>query len=159
MTTESGKSNSGSRWHRPNLYVTIVSLYLLVSVAIVILLAIESLDIWGKSLPVGDSKVGLAGIFLIPAGGILLIWSIISIIGSVKLFQLHWSGFWISLAAVLSSLVILPSSVILFENVMYDASAALINTPIISVINSLTIIVPVTMIPLLLIGRKRIQWK
>src|SRR5712692_4628663 len=156
---ESGRTKQDPRWFRPYLFIRIVGLYLLVSKAIVVLLAIDIYQIWGTTLPVVETEVGLAGVYLIPMICILLVWSILSILGSVKLFLLHKGGFWISLAAVLFTLVVFPSSYTLYLNFANNFSPALINTQTNYAISSLTIAADVTMIPLLLISRTRVKWK
>jgi hypothetical protein len=156
---ESGRHMQDPLWFRPYLFIRIVSLYLLVSKAIVILLAIDIYQIWSTTLPVGDTKAGLVGIYLIPMIGMLLIWSALSIIGSVKLFLLHKGGFWISLAAIFLTLLVFPSAFTLYLNFANNFSASLINTQINYAISSLTIACNITMIPLLLISHKRVKWK
>jgi len=156
---ESGRPIQDPRWFRPYLFIRIVGLYLLASKAIVILLAIDIYQIWGTTLPVGDTKAEFAGVYLIPMIGILLVWSMLSIIGSIKLFLLHKGGFWISFAAILLTLIVFPSSFTLYLNFANNFSAALINTQLNYVISSLTIAADITMIPLLLISRKRVKWK
>ena len=145
------------RWFRPYLFVRIVGLYLLVSKAIVILLAIDIYQIW-YTMPVEYTKEEFL-VYLIPMICVLLVWSILSIIGSVKLFLLHKEGFWISLVAVLLTLIVFPSSFTLYLNFTNNFSASLINTQVNYAISSLTIAADITMIPLLLISRKRVKWK
>ena len=147
------------RWFRPYLFIRIVGLYLLVSKAIVILLAIDIYQMWGTTLPVVDIKSEFAGIYLIPMIGILLVWSLLSIIGSVKLFLLHKGGFWISLGAIFLTLIVFPSAFTLYLNFANNFSAVLITTQTNYAISSLTIAADITMIPLLLISRKRVIWK
>jgi hypothetical protein len=156
---ESGRPMQDPAWFRPYLFIRIVGLYLLVSKAIVILLAIDIYQTWGTTLPVVDTKAGLVGAYLIPMIGILLVWSALSIIGSVKLFLLHKDGFWISLAAIFLTLMVFPSAFTLYLNFANNFSAALINTQTNYAISSLTIAADITMIPLLLISRKRVKWK
>ncbi|MGI0027634.1 MAG: hypothetical protein ACREAD_07320, partial [Nitrosopumilaceae archaeon] len=129
-----------------------------VSKAIVVLLAIVIYQMWGTALSVEYTKTGL-GAYLIPMICVLLIWSILSVIGSVKLFLLHKTGFWISLAAILLTLVIFPSAFTLYLNFANNFSASLINTQANYAISSLTIAGDITMIPLLLISRERVKWK
>ena len=155
---ESGRMQD-PRWFRPYLFVRIVGLYLLLSKAIVILLAIEIDQIWSTTLPAGDAKAGLVGTYLAPMIGMLLVWSALSIIGSVKLFLLHKGGFWISLAAVFLTLLVFPSAFTLYLNFANNFSASLINTQTNYAISSLTIACDITMIPLLLISHNRVNWK
>jgi len=155
---ESRRPMQDPRWLRPYLFIRIVGLYLLVSKAIVILLAIDIYQIWSTTLPVGVTKLE-SGTYLIPMIGILLVWSLLSIIGSIKLFLLHKSGVWISFAAVLLTLIVFPSSFALYLNFANNFSAALVNTETNYAISSLTIAADITMIPLLLISRKRVKWK
>ena len=156
---ESGHTVQDPRWLRPYLFIRIVGLYLLVSKAIVILLAIEVYQIWSTSLPVGGPRAESFGAYLIPMICILLAWSVLSVIGSVKLFLLHKSGVWISFAAVLLTLIVFPSSFALYLNFANNFSATLINTQTNYAISSLTIAADITMIPLLLISNKRVKWK
>jgi len=146
------------RWLRPNLFIKIVGLYLLVSKAIVVLLAIDIYQTWSTVLPTLDAKMAL-GAYLIPMIGILLVWSILSILGSVKLFLLHKEGFWISLAAIFLTLIVFPSSFTLYLNLANNFSPELINTQANYAISSLAMAADITMIPLLLVSRKRIRWK
>ena len=156
---ESGRRMQDPRWFRPYLFVRIVGLYLLLSKAIVILLAIDIYQIWSTTLTVEDTKVGLVGIYLAPMIGMLLIWSALSIIGSVKLFLLHKGGFWISLAAVFLTLLVFPSAFTLYLNFTNNFSVSLINTQTNYAISSLTVACDIVMIPLLLISHKRVKWK
>ena len=156
---KSGHPRQDPRWFRPYLFIRIVGLYLLVSKTIVILLAIDIYQIWNTTLPVGDIKSESAGVYLVPMIGIILVWSLLSIIGSVKLFLLHKGGFWISLAAIFLTLIVFPSSFTLYLNFANNFSASLINTQTNYAISSLTIAADITMIPLLLISRKRVRWK
>jgi hypothetical protein len=156
---ESGHTREDPSWFRPYLFIRIVGLYLLVSKAIVILLAIDIYQIWGTALPVGDIRAGLVGVYIIPMIVILLIWSALSIIGSIKLFLLHKDGFWISLAAIFLTLMVFPSAFTLYLNLANNFSSDLINTQANYAISSLTIAGDITMIPLLLISRKRVKWK
>ncbi len=146
------------RWFRPYLFVKIVGVYLLVSKAIVILLAIDIYQIWSTSLPV-ESKTEIVGVYLFPMIGILAIWSVLSIIGSIKLFLLHKSGFVISFAAIVLTLIVFPSSFALYLNFANNFSASLVNTQANYAISSMTIAADITMIPLLLISRTRVKWK
>ncbi len=155
---KSGRTIQDPRWFRPYLFVRIVGLYLLVSKAIVVLLAIEIYQIWTTTLPVVDTK-GELGVYLIPMIAILLVWSVLSILGSVKLFLLQKGGFWISLAAILLTLLVFPSSFAMYLNFANNFSPALINTQTNYAISSLTIAADITMIPLLLISRTRVKWK
>ena len=147
------------RWIRPYLFIRIVGVYLLVSKAIVVLLAINVYQIWSTTLQVVDFKEILSGVYLIPMIGILLAWSILSILGSIKLFLLHREGFWISLAAIFLTLMVFPSSFTLYLNFANNFSTTLINTQANYAISSLTIAADITMIPLLIICRKRVKWK
>ncbi len=156
---ESVRPKQDPRWFRPYLFIRIVGLYLLVSKAIVILLAIDIYQTWGTTLPDVATRAGLVGVYLIPMICILIIWSALSIIGSVKLFLLHKGGFWISLAAVFLTLVVFPSAFTLYLNFANNFSSALINTQGNYAISSLTIAGDITMIPLLLISRTRVKWK
>ena len=156
---ESGRTKQDPRWFRPYLFIRIVGLYLLVSKAIVILLAIDIYKTWGTTLPDVATRAGLVGFYLIPMIGILIIWSILSIIGSVKLFLLQKGGFWISLAAIFMTLIVFPSAFTLYLNFANNFSSALVNTQTNYAISSLTIAADITMIPLLLIARTRVKWK
>ena len=156
---ESGRHKQDPRWFRPYLFIKIVGLYLIVSKTIVILLAIDIYQMWGTALPVIDIKSEFTGVYLFPMIGILLGWSILSIIGSVKLFLLHKGGFWISLAAIFLTLIVFPSAFTLYLNFANNFSAALITTQTNYAISSLTIAADITMIPLLLISRTRVRWK
>lgn len=146
------------RWFRPYLFIKIVGLYLLVSKAIVILLAIDIYQTWGTTLPDVATRAGF-GAYLIPMIGVLIIWSTLSIMGSVKLFLLHKGGFWISLAAIFMTLLVFPSAFTLYLNFANNFSAALVSTQTNYAISSLTIAADITMIPLLLIARTRVKWK
>ncbi len=156
---ESGRRIQDPRWFRPYLFIRIVGLYLLVSKAIVILLAIDIYQTWGTTLPDVATRAGLVGVYLVPMICILIIWSILSIIGSVKLFLLQKGGFWISLAAVFLTLLVFPSAFTLYLNFANNFSVTLINTQVNYAISSLTIAGDITMIPLLLISRTRVKWK
>jgi len=156
---ESGSHKQDPRWFRPYLFIRIVGLYLLVSKAIVVLLAIDIYQMWDTALPVVNIKSEFTGAYLVPMIGILLGWSILSIIGSVKLFLLHKGGFWISLAAVFLTLIVFPSAFTLYLNFANNFSAVLITTQTNYAISSLTIAADITMIPLLLISRTRVRWK
>lgn len=155
---ESGHIKQDPRWFRPNLFIKIVALYLLVSKTIVVLLAIDVYQMWNTNLLLEDANAGL-GNYLVPMISVLLIWSILSILGSVKLFLLQKNGFWISLAAILMTMVVFPSAFTLYLNFANNFSASLINTHTNYAISSLTIAGDVTMIPLLLISRTRVKWK
>jgi len=146
------------RWLKPNLFIKIVGLYLLVSKTVVVLLAIDIYQTWSTVLPTLDAKMGL-GVFLIPIIGVLLVWSILSILGSVKLFLLQKEGFWISLGAIFLTLIVFPSSFTLYLNLANNFSPELINTQTNYAISSLAMAADITMIPLLLVSRKRITWK
>ena len=156
---ESGRHKQDPRWFRPYLFIRIVGLYLLVSKAIVVLLAIDIYQMWDTALPVVNIKSEFTGAYLVPMISILLGWSILSIIGSVKLFLLHKGGFWISLAAVFLTLIVFPSAFTLYLNFANNFSAVLITTQTNYAISSLTIAADITMIPLLLISRTRVRWK
>ena len=156
---ESGQPMQDPRWFRPYLFIKIVGMYLLASKAIVILLAIDIYQIWYTTLPVTHIKTEFVAAYLVPMICILLVWSILSIIGSIKLFLLQKSGFWISLAAILLTLIVFPSSFTLYLNFANNFSTSLINTQTNYAISSLTIAGDITMIPLLLISRTRVKWK
>ncbi len=156
---ESRRPTQDPSWFRPYLFIKIVGLYLLVSKAIVVLLAIDIYQMWGTTLPAGDIKASVVGAYLIPVIGILLVWSILSIIGSIKLFLIHKGGFWISLAALLLTLIVFPSAFTLYLNFSNNFSGSLINTQTNYAISSLTIAADTAMIPLLLISRTRVKWK
>ena len=155
---ESGRTRQDPRWFRPYLFIKIVGVYLLVSNAIVVLLAIDIYQTWGTSLQVVESKAGLGG-YLFPMIAILLVWSILSVLGSVKLFQLRREGFWISISAIFMTVVVFPSAFTLYLNFANNFSQDLINTQTNYAISSLTIAADITMIPLLLISRTRVKWK
>ncbi len=156
---ESRRIKQDPTWFRPYLFVKIVGMYLLISKAIVVLLAIDIYQFWGTTLEAVDTKIGLDGIYLIPILGIVAIWSILSVIGSIKLFQLRKEGFWISVTAILLTLVVFPSAFTLYLNFANNFSPELINTQSNYAISSMTIAADVTMIPLLLIARTRVKWK
>lgn len=147
------------RWIKPNLFIKIVGAYLLISKAIVVLLAIEVYQMWQTTISYGIIRPSLDLIHLVLILGILLIWSTLSIVGSVKLFLLQKSGFLISFAAVIMTLIVFPSSFTLYLNFANNFSPDLINTQTNYAISSLTIACDVTMIPLLLVSRKRVNWK
>jgi hypothetical protein len=149
---ESVGTRQDPHWFRPYLFIRIVGFYLLVSKVIVILLAMDIYQTWGKILPVVNNKAGLES-YLIPMIGILLVWSILSILGSVKLFLLQREGFWISLAAIFLTLIVFPSSFTLYLNFANNFTPALINTQTNYAISSLAIAAYITMIPLLLMSR------
>jgi len=144
-------------WFRPYLFIKIVGTYLLVSKAIVVLLTIQIYQIWSSVLQ-GHIKPEL-GEYIIPVIITLLAWSILSILGSLKLFLLQKSGFWISLAVIFMTLIVFPASFTMYLNFANNFSADLINTQTNYAISSLTIAADVTMIPLLLISRTRVKWK
>ena len=145
-------------WFRPYLFIKIVGVYLLVSKAIVVLLAIDIYQMWSTKSPIGDANAGL-GVYFVPMLGVLSVWSILSILGSVKLFLLHKTGFWISLAAIFLTIIVFPSAFTLYLNFANNSSPSLINTQTNYAISSLTIAGDITMIPLLLISRTRVKWK
>ena len=155
---ELGRTRQDPRWFRPYLFIKIVGLYLLVSKAIVVLLAIDIYQTWGTTLQVVESKAGL-GDYLIPMIAILLVWSILSVLGSVRLFQLRREGFWISISAIFMTVIVFPSAFTLYLNFANNFSQDLINTKANYAISSLTIAADITMIPLLLISRTRVKWK
>ena len=155
---ELGRTRQDPRWFRPYLFIKIVGLYLLVSKAIVVLLAIDIYQTWGTTLQVVESKAGL-GDYLIPMIAILLVWSILSVLGSVRLFQLRREGFWISISAIFMTVIVFPSAFTLYLNFANNFSQDLINTQTNYAIASLTIAADITMIPLLLISRTRVKWK
>ena len=155
---ESGRTRQDPRWFRPYLFIKIVGVYLLVSKAIVVLLAIDIYQTWGTSLQVVESKAGL-GDYLVPMIAILLVWSILSVLGSVRLFQLRREGFWISISAIFMTVIVFPSAFTLYLNFANNFSQDLINTQTNYAISSLTIAADITMIPLLLISRTRVKWK
>jgi len=155
---ESGRTRQDPRWFRPYLFIKIVGMYLLVSKAIVVLLAIDIYQTWGTTLQVVESKAGL-GDYLIPMIAILLVWSILSVLGSVKLFLLRKEGFWISISAIFMTVFVFPSAFTLYLNFANNFSQDLINTQTNYAISSLTIAADITMIPLLLISRTRVKWK
>jgi len=155
---ELGRTRQDPRWFRPYLFIKIVGLYLLVSKAIVVLLAIDIYQTWGTTLQVVESKAGL-GDYLIPMIAILLVWSILSVLGSVRLFQLRREGFWISISAIVMTVIVFPSAFTLYLNFANNFSQDLINTQTNYAISSLTIAADITMIPLLLISRTRVKWK
>ena len=155
---ESGRTRQDPRWFRPYLFIKIVGMYLLVSKAIVVLLAIDIYQTWGTTLQVVESKAGL-GDYLIPMIAILLVWSILSVLGSVRLFQLRREGFWISISAIVMTVIVFPSAFTLYLNFANNFSQDLINTKANYAISSLTIAADITMIPLLLISRTRVKWK
>jgi hypothetical protein len=154
---KSGQTRQDPHWFRPYLFIKIVGMYLLVSKAIVVLLAIDIYQIWNRSLPLLETKGELEA-YLIPMIIVLLVWSILSILGSVKLFLLHKEGFWISLIAISLTLIVFPSSFTLYLNFANNFSSTLVNTQTNYAISSLTIAADITMIPLLLISRKRVKW-
>jgi hypothetical protein len=141
------------------MFIQIVGLYLLVSKVIVILLAIAVYQTWEKNSLNQAVFLGFDGIYLIPLISIMLVWLMLSIIGSTKLFLLQRNGFWISLAALFMTIVIFPSIFTLYLNIANNFSAELINTNTNYAISSLTIAGDMTMIPLLLVSSKRIKWK
>ena len=142
-------------WIRPNLFIKIVGIYLLLSKAIVVLLAIQIYQIWHA----GNINSGLNPVYLIPMIAILLLWSVLSIVGSVKLFLLQKNGFYISFAAIIMTLLVFPSSFTLYLNFANNFSPELINTNTNYAISSIVIACDVTMIPLLLVSKNRASWK
>ena len=142
-------------WIRPNLFIKIVGIYLLLSKAIVVLLAIQIYQIWHA----GNINSGLNPAYIIPMIAILLLWSVLSILGSVKLFLFQKNGFYISFAAVIMTLLVFPSSFTLYLNFANNFSTDLINTNTNYAISSLVIACDVTMIPLLLVSKNRASWK
>lgn len=146
------------KWLKPNLFIKIVGLYLLVSKAIVVLLAIEIYQIWSTQSSPVQNRAGLE-VYLIPMIFVLLVWSILSVLGSIKLFQSRKIGFWISLGAVLLTLLVFPSSFTLYLNIVNNFSSDLINTNTNYAISAMTIAADITMMPLLIVSRKRIKWK
>ena len=84
-------------WIRPNLFIKIVGIYLLLSKAIIVLLAIEIYQIWQA----GNFKSTFDPLYIIPIIIILGAWSTLSIIGSVKLFLFQKRCFYSSFVAVL----------------------------------------------------------
>lgn len=156
---ESEYTKQDPRWFRPYLFIRIVGMYLLISKAIVILLVIDIYQTWGTTLSDVSTKAGPAGLYIIPTICMLIIWSILSIIGSIKLFLLHKSGVWISFAAIFMTLIVFPSAFTLYLNFINNFSPTLVNTQTNYAISSLTIAADVTMIPLLSIARTRVKWK
>ena len=142
-------------WIKPNLFIKIVGIYLLLSKAIVVLLAIQIYQIWHA----GNINSSLNPVYLIPMISILLVWSVLSIIGSVKLFLFQKNGFYISFAAIIMTLLVFPSSFTLYLNFANNFSADLINTNANYAISSIVIACDVTMIPLLLVSKNRASWK
>ena len=142
-------------WIRPNLFIKIVGIYLLVSKAIVVLLAIQIYQIWQT----GNINSSFNPVYLIPIIAILLVWSTLSIVGSVKLFLLQKNGFYISFLAVIMTLLVFPSSFTLYLNFANNFTPELINTHTNYAISSLVIACDVTMIPLLLVSKNRANWK
>src|SRR5207245_5822858 len=155
---ESGRTRQDPRWFRPYLFIKIVGLYLLVSKAIVVLLAIDIYQTWGTTLQVVESKAGL-GDYLIPMIAILLVWSILSVLGSVKLFLLRKEGFWISISAIFMTVIVYPSAFTLYLNFANNFSQDLINTQANYAIYSMTIAYDITMITFLLFSCTRVKWK
>ena len=140
---------------RPNLFIKIGGIYLLSSKAIVVLLGIEIYQIWQT----GNFKSSFDPIYIIPVIAILGAWSVLSILGPVKLFLFQKSGFYISFAAVIVTLIVFPSSFTLYLNFVNNFSPDLIYTQTNYAISSLTIACDITMIPLLLVSRTRANWK
>ena len=142
-----------------NFFIKIVGIYLLISKSIVVLLIIDIYQMWQTGVPLENIKSGLDGAHIVPILGILLVWSTLSIVGSVKLFLLQKSGFLISFVAILLTLIVFPSSFTLYLNFANNFSPVLINTQANYAISSLAIACDITMIPLLLVSRKRVNWK
>ncbi len=155
---KSGHVKQDPHWFRPYLFIKIVGVYLLISKAIVVLLATEIYQIWNSSIPSIQTKTVL-DTYLVPIIITLLAWSLLSILGSIKLFMLKREGFWISLIAIFLTLIVFPSSFTLYLNFANNFSPSLVNTQTNYAISSLTIAADITMIPLLLISHKRIKWK
>jgi hypothetical protein len=114
---------------------------------------------WQTTSQLENISPGLDWTDIVPILGILLIWSTLSIVGSVKLFLSQKSGFLISFAAVLLTLIVFPASFTLYLNFANNFAPVLINTQTNYAISSLTIACDITMIPLLLVSRKRANWK
>ena len=142
-------------WIRPNLFIKIVGIYLLLSKAIVVLLAIEIYQIWQA----GNFKSSLDPLYIIPIIAVLIAWSALSIIGSIKLFLFQKRGFYISFAAVIMTLIVFPASFTAYLNFANNFSPELIHTQTNYAISSLVIACDITMIPLLLVSRNRANWK
>ncbi len=144
-----------SRWDRPTLYVTIVSVYLLVSLGMVFSAVTLSYANWAAS----DTSRGLAILTPIMLFGGLIILGIPSIIGSVGLLRKRKYGVYFSLAALILMTIGLPLSVSVLHNILtnfplnpgYEATYyAIFFSALVSAF---------AMYPLLILGWKRVQWK
>jgi hypothetical protein len=158
MTTET-KPNQESSWHRPNLYITIVALYLSISLAIVLAAGWLSWYPWytAKTDPdaPGAWAVGFAAI------GIPIVYGFVSmpsIAASILLLRKQKSGIYISVIALALTALALPITIGLLDREMSDRSHP-ISPMLFYFLFYSAIASAVVMYPLLIFGWKKIEWR
>lgn len=145
-----------SRWHRPNLYVTILAVFQLFSGTIMVVISLYVFTLATYDLPYTvDSKEALL-LFGLPAIILASIGSI-PIISSVLLFRKRRSGLRLSAISLVLSLFIFPSSIFFKSGVMSNSLfAGDSTTPI--VLSTIGLVSVIAMFPILLKARKQTDW-
>jgi hypothetical protein len=157
MTIETRKE---SRWNRPNLYLTIVSTYLLCSLAIVLSLSLYYYYNWIESLKHADVDApgwAMVPVFAIGFLFILVIVALPTIIGPVLLFRKQKSGVYVSLVALVLMTFSLPLSIGLFHMITTNASTTYM--PVEYVLFYSAMASAIVMYPLLLVKRNKVKWQ
>jgi len=152
-------SQFDSRWHRPNLYITIPSIYLLVLAGISALTAATIIEGFGMHL-VYFSNYN-SGYAMLTFSFFPILVCIPSIIGAVKLFQRKKIGFYFSIAAFLLIITVLPYWIIFLDLVINDLANTSDGVDIqrMYLIIGSTMISGVVMWILLAKGNKQVSWK
>jgi magnesium-transporting ATPase (P-type) len=165
LTVESKEPNQESRWKRPTVYVTVVAIYLIVAVAIILSSVVYAWYDYSKPHK-GDLQPGsaaLGGAILGVIFDISLIVSFLSIIGSIALFYREKIGLWISLAALILMIFILPLLAgFSLETFMEDNGYNLRSNSTIFLMYAvllMSFVSVVAMFPLLVKGRKSLLQK
>ncbi len=162
-TTEANKSNQESRWHRPNIYLTIVGIYLLVSLAIMLTIyghVLISFMFFTHPTCSGPMSCTLLPYFALFVGALILTaLSYLSISGSIVLFRRRKHGIRTPLVALILTTFILPINLLLLDEELYRTSISSVAADDVrqAIIGFSSLASAVVMYPLLIIGRKRVQ--
>jgi hypothetical protein len=158
---------NGSRWQKPQVYVTIVTAYLLVSIGLLIIF-----EIIARAIPMEQHQVGFGTLVYALLAPIFLIWKIatisVSIAGGIALFYRRKFGFDIAMAALVLMTITLPFAVTSFYSLVADDVIVnygrdplnmVIRDYIFPILSYSILAVSITMFPFMILGWKRAVWR
>jgi len=172
MEPQHGKKES--RWHKPNLFATIVSIYLLLLAAITssmlgyfaysndivpAILTVHVLAVFAYMQHLVITPVILVWVTFFISGGSIA-WAVPSVIGAVLLLRRKKIGVFISLAVLIILLFgsSMLTSIFLAQN-PFAVPSIFVGPALGVLIGTLLIASAAIMCVLLIIGWKRVQWR